>query len=110
MMLEEEVSKRKKLMQALAEGRIEWVNRPLKNGELGFFRRTPARQSVAQMESRLRLSEISSNLYGLKGTASTPADRRVQKNALRIGEGMAGHKFSREKKPSNIERILLLLP
>ncbi len=107
-MLDEEG--RNKLLRALADGRIEWVNRPLKNGEQGFFRRTPPRQSRAQLELRLRFSEISYGLYGLKGIAGTPDDRRVQKNALRIGEAMAGQKIGRDKKPSNIEKILLLLP
>lgn len=94
---------------ALADGRIEWVNRRLKNGEPGYFRRTPGRESEAQLESRLRFSEIAYDLYGLKGTAEIHDGRKVQRNALRIGKKMAGRKFSMQKKPSNVEKILMLL-
>lgn len=98
-MLEEEA--RSKIKRALAEGKIEWVSRTLKNGVPGFYRRTPFRESKAQLELQLRFSEISYNLFGLRGTADTPDGRRVQKNAQQVGKELAGQKFSTEKKLSH---------
>lgn len=102
-----------KILRALAEGRIEWVRRATKDGKAGYFRRTPStykKPTFAQAEARLRFSEISYGLYGVLGTVETFDGREILTKAEMLGREMAGQKFSRDKKPSNIEKILMLLP
>lgn len=104
---------RNRLIQALKEGKIEWVRRPTKDGKPGYFRRTPntyKNPTAAQAEARLRFSEISYDLFGTLGTVDTFDGREIPAKAERLGREMAGQQFSREKKLSNIEKILLLLP
>lgn len=100
------------ILRALAEGKIQWVRRT-KDGKPGYFRRTPdtyEKPTPAQSELRLRFSEVSYNLFGVCGTVKTFDGREISIDADRLGQEMHGQKFSKDKQPSNIEKILLLLP
>jgi len=97
---------------------LEWVSRPSKDGsKSGYWRRVPVTRkdpTPAQVEARLRFSEIATRTFGEKGTAETGDGREIPANAALIRKEMLGSRFLTEeerqfKQLGKWEKILLLL-
>ncbi len=89
---------------------LEWVNRPLKSGAAGYYRRVPRTRehpTAPQAKARLAFSEAATGTYGMKGTVKTLDRREVSGNVEYIGNEMRNRKFKPEEpKLTTWERIL----
>lgn len=92
---------------------LEWVNRLLKSGAPGYFRRVAGSRespSVPQAEARLAFSEISTHTHNMRGTTETLDHREISRNADHIGNELRNRKFKPEgPKLTKWERIICKL-
>lgn len=92
---------------------LEWVNRPLRSGASGYYRRVPGSRespSVPQAEARLAFSEIATGTHRMRGITETWDHREISRNADQIGNEMRNRKFTAEgPKLTKWERIICKL-
>jgi len=78
---------------------LEWVNRPLRSGATGYYRRVPgtrADPTLPQAKVRLKFSEIATGTHKMRGTTETWDHREISRNADQIGNQMRNKKFKPE--------------
>ena len=92
---------------------LEWVNRPLRSGATGYYRRVPgtrADPTMPQAQARLAFSEIATGTHKIRGTTETWDHREISRNADHIGNQMRNRKFKQEgPELTKWERILCKL-
>lgn len=88
---------------------LEYV-RPSRHSK-GYIRKKPSSYidpSPAQLKSRISFGETAYDLYGMKGTVSTPDDRQIPKISKLIGNRVHGLQF-KDPAPRQVIRLRRVL-
>ena len=100
-------------LDKLIDIHLEWVNRPLRSGASGYYRRVPWTRTdptIPQAEVRLTFSEIATGTHRMRGRTKTWDHREISRNADQIGNQMRNRKFKPEgPELTKWERILCKL-
>lgn len=84
---------------------LEYV-RPSRHAR-GYIRKKPSsyvNPSPAQLEARISFGKTAYDLYGMKGTVSTPDDRQIPKISKLIGNRVHGLQF-KDPAPKQVIRL-----
>ncbi|VVB91395.1 Uncharacterised protein [uncultured archaeon] len=99
----------KYLSRAEIPGNVEYV-RPERSGRRkGYFRRRPARNSLKQVEHRLKFSTVAYNQFNTKGVEVLNDGRIISKAAKSIGNELRGTGSTMDAKEKEREKLIQMI-